>query len=183
MYVQWQPPIPPILLPTKTIGMQTQGLCGGRNHRETRKKASTQNQSCLGEKAKGLRAKASRDQLIELGVSSRFFSGLPWIWSAEGRFSRPWCSSASSDHLKVHFAYSILCFFISIETLSSALQLQFFERALYWSKVPPSAMLEFDDWQFSSILSVCCLSVSLFCFPRFSLAFWFHSEVSSQKFG
>jgi len=83
-------------------------LCGRRNHRETRNKASTENQSCLGERAKGLRAKAGRGQLAELGVSSRFLSGLPWIWSAEGLFSRPWCSSASSDHLMVHFAYPIL---------------------------------------------------------------------------
>jgi hypothetical protein len=34
--------------------------------------------------------------------SSRFLSGLPWICSAEGRCSRPWCSSASSDRLKVY---------------------------------------------------------------------------------
>ena len=68
---QWHPPYPPILLPTKTIGMHS-WLCGGRNHRETRKKASTENQSCLGERAKGLRAKASRGQLAELGVSSSF---------------------------------------------------------------------------------------------------------------
>ena len=100
------PPYPPILLPTKAIGscLKVVRLKRSQGNQEGDKYRESELSGWKGKGTKGVRrVEAGWLSLVSPSGSSR---GFPWIWSAEGWFSRPWCSSASSDHLKVHFAYS-----------------------------------------------------------------------------
>lgn len=153
-------PYAPILLPTKAIGMQPQGCVAEENRRETRKKASTENQRCLGWKGKGTkgvrRVEAGWLSLVTLPVSYRSFHGFD---QHKGGFQGP----------GVPLLHQIISRYISPIPASSLISSIICSSLVFWKdrsdqrfKGSLSAMLEFDNSQLSFILSV-CTSVNLFC--------------------
>lgn len=176
---------PPILLPTKSHWNAVSRLCGRRDRRETRKKTSTENQSCLGWKSKGTKGVGRVDacwlslvppagtspdtmDLISRGVVFKALVFLCFIRSSQGIFHLFWFLY-SSYRLATNESSP---FEVRITSLSSC-----FSNGSLVTKGSPSAMLEFDNWHL--FYSFCLYAWQLFCFWRFNLAFWLHSGVRS----